>query len=74
MKLALVVSLPVLELLMDAYVAERGDADDCQLLRQLTLSDFIEWVKQQQREEIANGKTNRAGSADNCAVPGITRR
>jgi len=57
MKLAILMSLPALELLMDEYIEQRGNRDDCQLLRQLALSDFIEWVKQQQQQEIANGKT-----------------
>ena len=57
MKLAILMSLPALELLMDEYIKQRGNRDDCQLLRQLALSDFIEWVNQQQREEITNGAT-----------------
>ena len=56
MKLVLAMSLPALELLMDEYIAQRGDADDNQLLRQLVLSDFIEWVGKQQREETTNAK------------------
>lgn len=50
MKLALVMSLPLLELLADEFVRESGNDDDCQMLRQLTLSSFIAWVAKQQRE------------------------
>jgi len=68
-RLAILCNLDSLIALMEEYTEQRGNRDDCQLLRQLALSDFVEWVNQQQREEIANGKTNRTGSAHHCAVP-----
>jgi hypothetical protein len=49
-RLAIVCDLDVWANLCDEYVTERGNKDDCRLIRQLVVSDLIEWL--QQRQEV----------------------
>ena len=55
-RLAIVCDLRDWDKLCNEYVTERGDEDNCRLIRQLVVSDLLEWLRQrQQRMEMTDG-------------------
>ena len=62
--MAITINLDQLKQLMLEFVAARGgDIDDDNLLRRLTLSDFLLYLRQKQEQSNVQTETNTDGSS-----------